>query len=104
MNAGWIGGISGAVIGLIGGVVGTYFSVKNTRGPRERAFVVKACATGWAAVVLFLSLMFVLPNPYRFLLWIPYLILLPIGIRFWNRAQQRIRREEARDQGGPPAR
>jgi len=35
-----------------------------------------------------------LPMPWRFLLWIPYGILLPLGIFFWNRKQQRIREEE----------
>ena len=39
MNPGLIGGIAGGVIGIAGGLVGTYFSIKNTRGPRERAFV-----------------------------------------------------------------
>jgi len=41
-------------------------------------------------------LMFVLPNPYRYLLWIPYAILLPLGIVYANRTQQRIRKEESK--------
>ena len=100
MNAGLIGGIIGGVVGLAGGMVGTYFSIKNTNGPRERAFMVKASIIIWIAVILFLGLMFVLPNPYRYLLWIPYGILLPLGIIHINRAQQSIRKEESQDQGG----
>ena len=42
------------------------------------------------------GLMFVLPNPYRYLLWIPYAILLPLGIVYANRTQQRIRKEESK--------
>ncbi len=95
MNAGWIGGIAGGLIGLIGGIIGTYFSIKNTNGPRERAFMVKASVVSWIAIILFLGLMFALPNPYRHFLWIPYAILLPLGIVFGNRTQQRIRREES---------
>jgi len=99
MNAGWIGGVVGGVIGLIGGLIGTYFSIKNTNGPRERVFMVKASVVCWIAIILFLGLMFALPHPYRYLLWIPYAILLPLGIVFGNRAQRRIRREESQSQG-----
>ena len=45
MNPGFIGligGIVGGIIGVAGGLLGTYFSIKNTNGPRERAFVIKA--------------------------------------------------------------
>ena len=97
MNAGWIGGIAGGVIGLIGGIIGTYFSIKNTNSARERAFMVKASVVGWIAITLFLGLMFALPNPYRHFLWIPYAILLPLGIVLSNRTQQRIRKEESQN-------
>ena len=40
-------------------------------------------------------LMLVLPSPWRWLLWIPYGILLPTGIIFGNRRHQQIRRAEA---------
>ena len=35
-----------------------------------------------------------LPNPYNYLIFIPYIILLPFGIAYTNRTQQRLRREE----------
>jgi hypothetical protein len=40
--------------------------------------------------------MIALPNPYRYFLWIPYGILLPLGIIKGNRIQQKIRNEESR--------
>ncbi len=86
---------AGCLAGLAGGVLGTWASIRNTNGPRERAFVVKASAIMWLAGIIFLALMFTLPMPWRYLLWIPYGILLPLGIITWNRAQQRIRIEEA---------
>ena len=100
MNAGWIGGIAGGVLGLLGGLVGTYFSIKNTNGPRERAFMVKAAAVCWVAILVFIGLLLALPNPYRWFLWIPYAVLLPLGINYGNRKQQRIRDEEVQ---GPSA-
>ena len=94
MHAGWIGAIVGVISGGIGATIGVYFSIKNTVSARERAFMVKACAVFCIAVIVFVGLMFLLPNPYRFLLCIPYGILLPLGIIYGNRTQQRIRQEE----------
>jgi len=95
MHPGWIGAIAGGLLGLLGGVIGTYFSIKNTNGPRERAFMIKAGIGVWVGVLLFAGLLFALPSPYRYLLWIPYGILLPLGIIYVNRAQQRIRQEQS---------
>lgn len=95
MHPGTIGGIIGGICGLAGGVVGTYFSIKNTIGPRERAFMIKASVVGWVGILLFLGLMFALPDPYRYFLWVPYGILLPLAIITGNRTQKRIREEES---------
>ena len=96
MHPGVIGGIVGGVLGVAGGILGTYCSIKNTNGSRERAFMIKASVIVWIASLVFLSLIFTLPNPYRYLLWIPYGILLPLGIVMGNRKQQKIRQEESR--------
>lgn len=97
MHPGTIGAIIGGLCGLAGGIIGTYFSIKNTNSPRERAFMIKASVIGWIAIFVFVGLMFALPNPYRYYLWIPYGILLPLAIVTGNREQQRIRQEESRD-------
>ncbi len=98
MNAAWIGAIAGGTIGLLGGLFGSYCAIRNTNGPRERAFMVRACALCWVLLLLFGALLFTLPDPYRHMLWIPYAILLPLGIHYGNRTQQRIRAEESRTQ------
>ena len=72
-----------------------YFSIKNTNGPKERSFMVKFAVVGWITLIIFLVLMLLLPNPYRFLLWIPFGILLPLGIRYGNGKQQEIRKHES---------
>ena len=96
MNAGMVGGLIGAVVGIIGGALGTYFSIRNTSGPRERAFVIRAAAAGWLGVSAFLAGLYFLPSPYNLLLWIPYVIALPLAIIRLNRRQAELRREEAR--------
>ena len=99
MNAGalwgWIGGIAGGVIGIACGIVGTYFSIKNAKWPRERSFVIKSAAVCWIAILIFLGLLLALPDPYRWFMWISYGILLPLGITYGNRRHQAIRREES---------
>ena len=95
MNMGIIGGIIGGVLGLIGGIFGTYCSIKNTNGHKEKAFMIKASIIGWIGIIVFLALMFLLPNHYRFYLWIPYGIILPIAIIKGNKIQAKIRQEES---------
>ena len=95
MNPGILGGIVGGSFGLVGGTIGTYFSIKNTLGPRERAFMIRAAIGTWVGVSLFLVGLLLLPRPYNFLLWVPYGIALPLAILWCNRRQQAIRAEEA---------
>ncbi len=97
MHPGVIGGIMGGVCGLAGGIIGTYYSVKNTNSPRERTFMIKVSVIGWIAILVFLGLMSSLPNTYRYFLWIPYGILLPLAIVTGNRKQQKIRQEESQN-------
>jgi len=95
MEAGLIGGIVGGAFGLTGGAVGTYFSIKNTLGPRERSFMTKASVFAWAAITAFVVGLLMLPRPYSLLLWVPYGVALPLGIRWCNRRQMTIREQEA---------
>ena len=95
MNIGIYGGIIGGVLGLMRGIFGTYCSIKNTNGPKEKAFMIKACIIGWIGIIVFLTLMVFLPNPYRFYLWVPYGIILPMAIIKGNKIQAETRREES---------
>lgn len=93
MNPGLVGGIVGSLLGVAGGLIGTYFSIKNTNGPRERAFMIRSAMVCWIGVSVFLAGMFLVP-PARLWLWIPYGILLPLGIGCANKKQRAIRRTE----------
>jgi hypothetical protein len=91
---GLIGAIVGTVLGILGGVIGSWFSIRNTDGPRERKFVIQASLVGWLLLGLFIAGIVLLPSPHRFFLWVPYAVLLPLGIAAFNRQQARIRRDE----------
>jgi len=84
----------GCALGLLGGVIGTYFSINNTVGPAERQFMVRAAAVTWLVLTAFVAGLLLLPRPYGFLLWIPYSIALPLAIRRCNRRQMEIRKAE----------
>jgi hypothetical protein len=92
---GWIVGIGGGVLGMAGGIFGTWCSIRNTSGPRERAFVVKASILCWLLVITFIFLQVAVPFPHKWLLWSAYAILLPLGVAYWNRRQRGLRQEES---------
>jgi len=103
MHPGYWGGIVGGAVGLAGGIIGTYFSIKNTNGPRERRFMVKAAIVGWVCIIAFLALLFLLPHPYRWFVWIPYGPVLVFGIIYGNKRQAQIRTEESGAAAGADA-
>jgi hypothetical protein len=96
MNIGLIGGVVGSLFGVAGGAIGTYFGIKQTDGPRERAFMGRAATICWLGLALFLAGLFLLPES-RPWLWVPYSILLPFAIGYANKRQMAIRREERRN-------
>lgn len=94
---GLIGGIAGGVIGLIGGAVGIYFSIKNTNGPRERAFMIRATLIFLSLFVVVGVLWWLLPQPYKVLAFVPFWVIVPFAIRALNRRQMTIRQQEAQN-------
>jgi hypothetical protein len=92
---GLIGALGGTLLGVLGGVYGTWNSIKQTNGPRERAFVVKMSVLFWIVVSLFVVLVFVLPAPWNYYIWLPYGLWLTSTIRRSDLKQQAIREAES---------
>lgn len=90
MDANTAVGIGGATAGVIGGLIGTYFSVKNTSRPRERALMLRIMAIGWLWMAALLACLSLLPAPWgqlALLLPGPILLLIPRGNRLLARAR-----------------
>lgn len=87
-----IGAVGGT---LLGGLYGTWNSIQQTNGPRERAFVVKLSVLFWIVVSTFVALVFFLPNPWNQYIWLPYGLWLTYTIRRSDPKQQAIREAEA---------
>jgi len=94
VDLGLLGAVIGITIGTLGGLIGSYFSIKNTEGPKEKEFVIKAVILFWIAGIIFLALIFYIPIPYNTLVWIPYLIALPLVIRYLIRKLEEIKIDE----------
>ncbi len=91
MELGVMIGILGSLLGLAGGALGTYVSIKSTKGPLEKMFMLRASVIAWILLGSFLALLLVTPSPYRFFLWIPYIPALVLMIQSFNRQQIQIR-------------
>lgn len=91
----WAGPVLGGLIGILGGAIGTYFSIKNTKGPHERAFMVRASVVCWVGVTIFVLGIWFVPAPYSYGLVAIYVVALVLAIRYWNRRQAAIRAQES---------
>ena len=91
----WAAAILGSAIGVAGGVLGTYLSVRHAKGPRERSLMIRASLGCWLLVLAFTAGLALIPGWYRYFLIAPYAIALLLGIRWCNRAQARIRKDES---------
>jgi hypothetical protein len=94
MHPGWIGAIVGGALGLLGGVIGTYMSIKNTCTQAERKFIIRTSILMWIGLGAFLALLFIIPMPYNFFLFAPYGIIMPLTIRHLNKKQAEFRRQK----------
>ena len=94
MNPSTLAPLVGGAVGVLGGIVGTYFSIHNTKSPAERRFIGRAAAWTWFGLSIFLAVLFLLPEPWRWLVWIPYTFILPFAIRHMNRRQNAIRESD----------
>ena len=88
-----MGGIIGGVVAVIGGMLGTYASIKNTSGPREKSFMINCAVIAWIGIVMMLALVFITPRPYGCFWMIPFFVCLPFAIVICNRKRAQIKEE-----------
>ena len=93
-TVGLVGGIAGGVLGMLGALAGTYASIRNTNGPRERACMIRAAVACWLGFSAFLATLSLVPAPWRFLPGLVYIPALIAFIKWTNERQARIRAED----------
>lgn len=86
MDTGMMGGVIGGVLGIAGGALGTWMTVKNTKTPRERAFAIRAAVLTWLFVGGFgggfLVALFLAPPTAKIYLWGAFAIAYPPALLF----------------------
>jgi len=82
---------------LLLALVATFLNVRNTRGPKERRFVVRACVATWALFVSFLLLLYFVGPPWRYVIVVVYVVAFPVFIYRWSTMHQLIRHIDERD-------
>lgn len=88
-------GIGLILAALVIGVVAIYTSIKNTKGPKERAFVRVNCLSALFTLVIAFTLMYYLiDSPWRYVVLLIYFIHLPVAIYRATTKRQLIRRME----------
>ncbi len=103
-KATFLSGISGAVlgpiVGVLGGIFGTWMSIKNTKSARERRFAVTMSIVVWLALVLLIAVPLVLALGGVIPRWafLPFFVLFFVFLvpfMVWGNARQRrIQKEE----------
>lgn len=92
----------GLIFGLMAMLLGIYSGLKHVQEVRERKIVIRTTIAWGCATAIFSILLYSLPNPYRFLVWIPYLSTMVLIFGAAKLALKRIRLEEAQSQKKPP--
>ncbi|MBX7104447.1 MAG: sigma-70 family RNA polymerase sigma factor [Gemmataceae bacterium] len=97
------GGVAGSVLGVAGGAFGTAMSIRNTKTPAERAFMVK-CAwwtwilvTLWTGLYLYVSFFeyWLFTSPwFQIAFWGIHTVCLVTGITYVNKRAARLRGPE----------
>jgi hypothetical protein len=78
-------------------------AVKNAKGPREEAFVLRYTVfVGLVSIVFFFGVSLI-PGWWKHLLWVPFLVVGLFSDRWYRRVVSSIRREESGERGGPYA-
>lgn len=75
----------GGLISVIG-LVATAQNIRSANGPKERVFVAWSNLVAWIGMALFFTVLFFVPQPYRYLLLILYFAIFPFVVyRFCSR-------------------
>ncbi len=96
MHIGITLGIIGGAIGIMGGLYGTYISIRKAKSPEEKTFTIKCSIVIWVLVTLFLCGLFLLPKPYNNYVWFLYIFAMVFGTQWINRKQKKIDDEKIR--------
>lgn len=101
MHPGLIGAIAGGLIGMMGGAIGVYVSLKHATRPRERSLMIRFASLTALWLLVLVAWLFLMPppwGPWALALSLPALLVVPwvnrraVRARALDQAEARIRR------------
>ncbi len=101
MHPGLVAAIAGSLIGVMGGALGVYFSVRNATRPRERSLMIRFAGLSFLWLGVLVAWLFLMPSPWgqgAVLLSFPGLFAIPWVNRRATRARA-LDQAEARYRG-----
>ena len=89
--------LTGLALGSVvcSGIWGTTRVLQHTRGPQERAFVIRACTICWLGGILSVAGLLLIPAPWKFGIVILYLLKIATSVSRWHRRRLALRAEDA---------
>jgi hypothetical protein len=76
----WFGPVLGIAVGLLGGAIGTWMTIRKAPGPYQRREAIRFSVLIWVIIAILMTGLSLLPSPWRHLLWVPYCLALPLLI------------------------
>jgi hypothetical protein len=76
--------IIGSCIGVLGGVIGTFYSIKRAKNQIQKKQTIILALILWLIIFICIGLFFIIPNPFKVTSFIPCWISLPFLIK-WAR-------------------
>ena len=92
----WLSGLV-LLAAIVGGALGTITNIRNAKGPKERAFVIRSCLSVWGLVILMLVAVTFLPSPFRYIVLVIFFFVFPVFIYRMATLHQLIRVVDERD-------
>jgi hypothetical protein len=86
---GLIGTVLGSIVGVAGGLLGTWMSIRNMPRGEQRSFMARMAVVGWIGAFGFCVALLLIPTSWNGFLWLVYVPGLFIFIRHVNRGSVR---------------
>ena len=87
---GLIGTVVGSIVGVAGGLLGTWMSIRNLPRGEQRNFMVRMAVVGWMGALGFCVALLLIPTPWNGVLWIVYVPGLCVFMRHVNGVSGRV--------------
>ena len=79
------------------GLLASFHNVRNSKGPKEKAYVLRVCVIFWVLILSLLALVYYLPAPYRYIATFAYFVACPVFVYKTSKTHQLIRIIEERE-------